>query len=472
MPAPVKNWPLSFAVTPGKVMFLTCLLAVISLLIAFSIAGKDIPPVDVSDLHVQAIVIADEDNAYFDYMAAADTLSPPQSDNILRKYLRGAPVDVAALTALLDNDRESLIWVQRGNSKQHCVFPEIHDFTDPTPYLTTWFKLSLTLAASARHQRLRGDASSATDTSLALVAFGEKVHVAPDGLMHYLVGVAILSLGRRQLEDLARDVQTPEAKLQQIIVALESLNSFGTGLQRAMKVEFRLFANTVMKIANGHIPLEEFNAIKLPVTSKILPGYFFQPEQTKATAAMVYRGIIDLLGQSRFPGDTPNMEHLLGLNVPKWKRVVRPNSMGTIFLGMLAPTLDSVVYNRYKSETEVSATRLLAACHLYHRRHGKFPDALEALVPDILPSIPRDPFDGEPFRYHREHNVLYSVGRNQRDDLNVDYKFDPKDRWNQPNAVFPLEATLLTPPPSPRRTNNLTTNLQNSFLPLTSCELT
>lgn len=45
-------------------------------------------------------------------------------------------------------------------------------------------------------------------------------------------------------------------------------------------------------------------------------------------------------------------------------------------------------------------TRLLfVALRLYEAEHGQLPASLDALVPQYLPAVPADPFDGAPFRY-------------------------------------------------------------------------
>jgi hypothetical protein len=43
---------------------------------------------------------------------------------------------------------------------------------------------------------------------------------------------------------------------------------------------------------------------------------------------------------------------------------------------------------------------------------GKLPDSLSELVPDMLPAIPKDPFDEQPLRYRRlpQGFTVYSVG--------------------------------------------------------------
>jgi hypothetical protein len=63
----------------------------------------------------------------------------------------------------------------------------------------------------------------------------------------------------------------------------------------------------------------------------------------------------------------------------------------------------------------------LTACAVerYRLRHSfKLPEYLDQLVPEFLPAVPLDPFDGRPLRYSPtgEGYVLYSVGPDKLDD--------------------------------------------------------
>jgi hypothetical protein len=64
----------------------------------------------------------------------------------------------------------------------------------------------------------------------------------------------------------------------------------------------------------------------------------------------------------------------------------------------------------------VSRTGL--ASRLYKSRMGKYPENLEALVPNILSEVPTDPFTGKPLVYRREGEgfIVYSLGSNEKDD--------------------------------------------------------
>jgi hypothetical protein len=63
-------------------------------------------------------------------------------------------------------------------------------------------------------------------------------------------------------------------------------------------------------------------------------------------------------------------------------------------------------------------TAVALAAERYRLRHGDWPRAIAALVPDYLPAVPLDPFDGAPLRYRRTDGgaVVYSVGEDGRDD--------------------------------------------------------
>jgi hypothetical protein len=67
-------------------------------------------------------------------------------------------------------------------------------------------------------------------------------------------------------------------------------------------------------------------------------------------------------------------------------------------------------------------TMTALALKRYQLRHGNYPPELATLVPEFLPSIPRDPLDGKPLRYQLlgKTFLLYSIG-----DDGVDNGGDP-----------------------------------------------
>ncbi|MDD3925498.1 MAG: hypothetical protein PHT33_02450 [bacterium] len=58
------------------------------------------------------------------------------------------------------------------------------------------------------------------------------------------------------------------------------------------------------------------------------------------------------------------------------------------------------------------------ALKAYKSSHGSYPITLDVLVPELMRSLPVDPFTGHNFRYQRQGKgfILYSLGANQKDD--------------------------------------------------------
>ena len=61
------------------------------------------------------------------------------------------------------------------------------------------------------------------------------------------------------------------------------------------------------------------------------------------------------------------------------------------------------------------------AIERYRREHGKLPEKLDELVPEFLPRVPIDPYDGQPLRYvdDDEGCRVYSIGMNRTDEGGV-----------------------------------------------------
>lgn len=101
---------------------------------------------------------------------------------------------------------------------------------------------------------------------------------------------------------------------------------------------------------------------------------------------------------------------------------------------------------RAATQAEITTQRRDAALtaialELYRRRNGAYPETLDPLVPELLPTLPVDRFDGQPLRYRLsdEGPLLYSIGSDRIDDggkpaeteyqqLNV-----PRYSWRMPN---------------------------------------
>jgi hypothetical protein len=73
------------------------------------------------------------------------------------------------------------------------------------------------------------------------------------------------------------------------------------------------------------------------------------------------------------------------------------------------------LYESFQHRNEATMRLLIAdlALQAYRLEQGQYPERLDSLVPDLMRSVPVDPFDGQPLRYRLEEGneyVLYCVG--------------------------------------------------------------
>ncbi len=98
-----------------------------------------------------------------------------------------------------------------------------------------------------------------------------------------------------------------------------------------------------------------------------------------------------------------------------------------LLLGFRALAIASKAFTRAKAflRSEIAAL----AAERYRRRHGDWPASLNQLTPDLIPSVPIDPYNGDPLLFRRlpDGVVIYSVGLDSEDNGgNVD-KGKPND---------------------------------------------
>lgn len=87
-------------------------------------------------------------------------------------------------------------------------------------------------------------------------------------------------------------------------------------------------------------------------------------------------------------------------------------------LGALSPQLGVLFMKEATLEAMMLTTQAGLASKIYKNKTGRYPENLGALVPEILPEVPIDPFTGKPLVYKTENGelLIYSLGSNQKDD--------------------------------------------------------
>jgi hypothetical protein len=82
-------------------------------------------------------------------------------------------------------------------------------------------------------------------------------------------------------------------------------------------------------------------------------------------------------------------------------------------------SLEGLLNRVFDAEVARQLTTTAISLKRYQLRHNQYPTALSELVPELLPSVPRDPADGQPLHYRLNPDgtfLLYSIGSDGVDD--------------------------------------------------------
>jgi hypothetical protein len=258
-------------------------------------------------------------------------------------------------------------------------------------------------------------------------------------MIQHLVGLALLKQGADVSRKVAAPPDVPADELGRLSEAISAVGPLDPSLVHAFKAEYQIMANTVDDLKEGRLAHRDCDLNEIPL--KRVP-YFFQANRTKLLFAEHCRESIEIVP---LPASRRNLDEIdERLNFTRSRsHLLRPNAVGRVIAGLTVPCLNAVIEAKSRTEGVLAATRLVVACRRYEIDHGELPATLGALVPKYLEAVPRDPYDGKPFRYDRDRSLVYSVGKDLVDSGGSDElpagkapEDEETDRWEAKDAVF------------------------------------
>ncbi len=110
------------------------------------------------------------------------------------------------------------------------------------------------------------------------------------------------------------------------------------------------------------------------------------------------------------------------------------NVFGKHLVDLATGTLD--VPTLHYHQAVVAAVQLRIALRTLETEHGHLPNDLSELVSKgLLPAVPRDPFDGQPFKYSAARRALWCVGREGKNRGELPESEDPEFPRNEDSEL-------------------------------------
>ncbi|MCK4524808.1 MAG: hypothetical protein KAU07_00005, partial [Candidatus Andersenbacteria bacterium] len=149
------------------------------------------------------------------------------------------------------------------------------------------------------------------------------------------------------------------------------------------------------------------------IAQRLKNNYYFKLNKTKAIFAEYARK--NIKNANEFCNNIQNIDIQMLAPSSYLELYLTENAIGKILHDVTVTSLSSVNIKKCEEDSLVSATQVLIAIKAYQNDNGDYPDSLEQLVPNYLLSVPLDYFDGSSLRYSKENKILYSIGRDLKD---------------------------------------------------------
>jgi hypothetical protein len=406
--------------------------------------SRDIPAPDLSDLTLQPRKLPAEQDAYTHFERAAAALVWPKDAAFLRLDAAPQPDDEARVRELVTANGEALRHLKSGLACEACLGLQDSRY-DATVPVIRWQNLGRLLAAQTRYELRAGHRTQAVAACADSLRFSDFLTRDASCAVVWLIGTSNLALGTHWTVMIASDPETSEADLAELLRALNAITPFERGLERAFKSEYMIVGDAISRVEKGTMKIPDGGG-EIPEQPRWLPlpaSYLFQPNRCRLVAAESVRAAIWAIprcvaealperGASGLTGEESALELYR-----------KPNPHGRKLLGTVGADLRGLIHTKDRAEGRLSGARLVVALRLFEKRTGKLPATLAELVPAYLPAVPRDPYDGNPFRYAPEKRLVYAVGMDLKDSGGTPTpprKPGEKRSKTNPDEVFGLDA--------------------------------
>jgi hypothetical protein len=342
--------------------------------------------------------------------------------------------------------------LRAANQRPYSRYPVNYDVPDPAeillPHLSSIRSICRRLGLKACAELALGQNKEAFQDVKLSFSVADSVKDEPF-LISYLVRVACLQTTVQPIWEGLAEHAWSDAQLRELETKLQSYD-FIADLKPTLDAE-RAWGVGLMNYVKSTGKLAEFNDSgtgnepALEQLARTVPSGWFDLEQ------LSYCRLFDLYIASTFDATErrvdpsrgkSNGEAIMNKTLIRnpWKALDFALIHHRILAGQLLPGLARVSYRAATGQVAANQAVLACALERYRLANSRFPDTLDALVPQFISPLPHDVITGESYKYRRTDDgrfVLYSVGWNEKDDGGVPGKtlFDDKEGdwvWQYP----------------------------------------
>lgn len=432
-----KRWKKVLLVLVSTVLVLGVVVFNIPRILSLLFPG-DAELLEQSTLTLKPVVVPDEENGYYDLHAingcidadfehCTSLIALPEgfSDIAYTNYVDRIAWDQSVVDQVLRMNAPALALFAQAASKPFVQVPALADpeslrtFQLPLYPLNRWRAAARLQAIRALSLSYQGKTDEAIQEAAVIHQVGQRVALGHNGLMGYLVGIAMQTLGADTIREIIPYGTPTVASLRVASQILADSTGTDEGLRDALRGEYTHTAYSVSFIRS------ELDAyIQQGVAAGETPtwyakhvqyGYYFKPNQTINLYTQLYAKEVAAVGkQCALPELKAELE-MGRASAITWKLPFTENAIGKLLFDTTGISLDSALTRSCEAVLVSRVAQTQLALRAYKIQNGALPTRLDELVPKYLAAVPEDPFDQQPIRYDATKKILYSMGLQKQD---------------------------------------------------------
>jgi hypothetical protein len=319
---------------------------------------------------------------------------------------------------VLKRNAEALALWEKALAAPECLVPESKDFMQDNSWAFPPVDLGQLVTVRARNYARQGESEAAMDDAMRLVRYGQQVECGRGAVISYVVGITIKGEGLVLAVDLMREVRLPPDRLRRCAGELSRYEAGSRALEESLRAEYAYSRLVLDGVGSG--VMDPYGVVGGRPTRTFIPrliarldAVLFKPNRTRRLMAEAFREMV-----AAAPKHYSEAPHGEKFNTVAWEeqRLVGGNVLGGQIYGMVTSGLAGVGAVKCQSSVQLAATRVLLAMKAFKLDKGRLPERLEELAPAYLDSVPIDDFDGKPLRYNPVKKIIYTVGKDLKDD--------------------------------------------------------
>lgn len=413
-----KKWKKALKII--GIFFAIIAIAFIALVIFVATRPKG-PPFDDSKLAVHRPIVPNDENGFILFAETIGTIDD-SSNFISFEDIRALLDNDKKLRNISDKDRnmlenkygEILSGIEKSVKYKYFAYTEDilitkHIFSPDLRLciVTDIAKLNL---AFAWHDYKDNNKERGMLRIASMLRLGMRLKNSYGSLYQYFVGVWVQNLCFDEINALLDQNLIPEDQLPRLLNTIKINSDYVTGIRRAISVQY----NSQTDEHTNHQLNESYSFYY-----RFRYGLLYDENATYKKFYDCYSSYFDWTGKPYNRRPDLHFEYPDDTFIGSVKKNLIGNAVGVRLYSEVMPNFVRSMEKLSFYEAQMNTLSAKIALLRYFNKHKQLPRTLVVLVPEYIPAVPRDPFDGKSIRYDPEKKIVYSVGYNLKDDGGV-----------------------------------------------------